>query len=168
MTQIRPDPVFCSSCSARFPVERFETEAYEDLQKRHHYEGCCDELQMLQKVGRFYERHPEAVDRIRPDFVDMLESDDPKIIDQLCDGVPFAQIKLPSQPSPVVGTITEEDAEAIAYLENAYFDFTGRFQSIVEVVAKGEGSFRVVNCPECAAGELRLDDRYWDNPNAIA
>jgi hypothetical protein len=96
----------------------------------------------------------------------LLESDDPEVREKLFACVPFDQIELPPEPSPLRGTITEEDAEVLEYLRFHCFEPDGRLRSVSESVARLKG-FPVVKCPKCSAGELRLDGQCWSDPNVI-
>src|SRR5262245_39716504 len=94
------DPVVCSSCGARFPVNGLTEEDYRALQDQHYFQEFAEELRMLRRVQEYYRRHPEAEGRIKSDFKRLLESDDPEVKERLRACVPFDQIELPPDILP--------------------------------------------------------------------
>jgi hypothetical protein len=104
------DPVVCGSCGTRLPVSSLTEDDYRALHDQHHYQGFAEELRMLLKVQEYYRRHPDAEGCIKPHFVRVLESDDPKVMERLCAGVPFDQIELPPEQLSATSADVGEDS----------------------------------------------------------
>ncbi len=154
------DPISCPNCGARFPVSKFDEGERKQLQNQNSYESMIEEQGMLLKVQGYYQRHPEAEDQIKPDFLRMLESDDPRVHEQLCAGVPFDRIEFRdnSAPPPVD---CPEDAEVVEYLRLNSFSLKGRLEFVSERVEQLAGSVGRVKCLHCSEGKLRVRPEDW-------
>jgi hypothetical protein len=101
-------------------------------------------------------------DRVKPDCIRALESDDPDIHDALCSGVPLDELQLPPDPLPAVRSSsawTAEDLEVIRYLKVHHFSLQPRWEFVAKsverlraIVERQEG----VTCPKCG-GPIALE-----------
>ena len=161
------DPVFCASCDARFAVEQVSENVYQTLIDQHYWHEFSDELRMLERVKDFYTRHPEAEGTIRPHFAWVLDSDDPEVIEELCYGAPFDQIRLPPEHAPLPPEVVEAEAQVIDYLRHHDFVLGPRLAFVREQVGRLGGNLNPVACPSCRTGWLRLDLEAWQDPHTI-
>jgi hypothetical protein len=153
-------PIVCRACGTRFPAKRFSQENWQSLTELHYFDEAVAELAMLRKVEAFYARHPYAEGKINPHFIDVLDSDDPAVQEQMAEGVPFDEIELPQQT--VVVPRMAEDAEVIDYLRHHHFDLSKRLPGIAETVAAGRQHIATVRCPHCQDGELFVPpENFW-------
>jgi hypothetical protein len=157
------DPIVCSSCGARFPVNGLAEDDSRALEDLHHSREFAEELRMLLKVKEFYRRHKEAEGRIRPHFMRVLESKDPGVRERLCAGVPFDQIDLPPESLPVAWVEREEDREVVEYLQDHEFALGRRLEFVSGELGRLKGSVRAVPCPRCQEGRLHIPPGEWDN-----
>lgn len=153
-------PIVCRACGTRFPMKRFSEEECQALADLHSREEAAAELVMLRKVEAFYQRHPYAEGKINPHFIDVFESDDPWVQEQMFDNVPFDQIELPDAP-PVVVPRTAEDAEVIDYLRHHHFDLQARLKLFEPKPGNEPRQIPRVHCPHCQTGELFVPDDGW-------
>jgi len=157
------DPVVCDSCGARFSLQELTEEQFGALQDQHYYKRFVEELRMLEKVKRFYQRHPEAEGRIRSHLSDVLESQDPEVIKKVLSETPFDQIDVPAQPLPLLSPMDDEDAEVVDYLKHNDFALGPRIEFVSQQVDRPKGAeARVVPCTRCKVGRLQADPEHWE------
>lgn len=156
------DPVICSSCGARFPVDSLSEADYNSLRDQHYYQIFDEELKQLLKVQEYYRRHPAAEGCIKTDVARLLESDDPSIKDRLWAGVPFDQIDLPPENLPPGLEDGREDAEIANYLRHHDFSLGPRLAFVSENHARLKSSAGAVQCPHCKQGSLYVPPEDWD------
>jgi len=137
------DPIVCKSCGARFPIKSLSEDDCRQLDDQHDYEEMAEELKMLRNVQAFYHRHPEAEGNIRPDLNRILESDDPEVREQLCEGTPFDQIVLRSPELPGNWVASDEDRQVVQYLRTCSFSLGPRLGFVAErdVPIEGRAEF---------------------------
>jgi hypothetical protein len=148
----------CDICGRDVPPERIAPADYEQLEAQYHHATFSDELRWLRRVEAFYQRHPEAVGRVKPHAMRVLDAQrNPKILKQLAAGVPLNDIPLPPPSGPPVAPpISAEDAEVTEYLEHNSFNLENRLRFVTEQVNRHARPPRSVTCPVCAIGTLRL------------
>jgi|GEM_PF-3159613 len=154
-------PIICRACGTRFPAKQFSQAECQSLKELHYFDEAVAEFAMLRKVEAFFARHPYAEGKINPHFIDVLDSEDPEVQEQMCSGVPFDEIELPEKV--VVVPRMAEDAEVIDYLQHHHFDLQARLPGIAQAVAAGRGHIATVKCPHCRAGELHVaEENFWE------
>ncbi len=150
------DPIVCKSCGARFPIKSLSEDDWRQLDDQHDYEEMAEELKMLRNVQAFYHRHPEAEGNIRPDLNRLLESDDPEVREQLCEGTPFDQIALRPPELPGNWVASDEDRQVVQYLRTCSFSLGPRLGFVAERVASLRETMGKVSCAQCGVGSLHL------------
>jgi hypothetical protein len=116
-----------------------------------------DELQMLQRVQAFFERHPSADGCVRPYLTRLLDSPDPEVQRKLRDGAAFSAIALPLERLPLTAQEQHDEREVIEYIHrNEYALATSTCAGrIAELKQMLEPDDRPIPCPWCGTGELR-------------
>ncbi len=97
------------------------------------------------------ERHPDYEDRIKPHFMMVLDSDDPKVQEDMIAGVPFDEIPLPEVAQPVEPNWTAEDRDVIDYLRHHHFSLQPRMKGVQETIQRLKPivTTKSVSCPQC-------------------
>jgi len=141
--------VICIECNTSFRIKEFSEAEIAILENHHYYHEALDELVWLRRVADFYKRHPDREGKIKPHFVNVEDSDDPKVKDDLFAGVPFDEIALPEEPDPPEWST--EDREIADYLRHNYFSLKHRMKSTEDLVRQREPQARSqsVCCPRC-------------------
>lgn len=146
--------ICCPSCQTEYPIRTFSDEKIQILENRHYYREACEEMNWLERVAEFYRRYPDAEGRIKPHFLWLLDSGDPKVREELNAGVPFNEIELPPGAAPLpVHDWTDEDLKVIEYLQHNDFSLQFRMRGVLESIKlfqhRSEAAF--VPCPACGA-----------------
>ena len=64
-------------------------------------------------------------------------------------------------------TFPADDAEVVEYLKHHVFSLGPRRQFVCERLSYLRSSLRLVLCPSCKSGQLKLDAKHWEDPNTI-
>lgn len=142
----------CGRCHSLLGIKDFSDEDIQILEDHHYYREACDELSWLRRVASFYERHPDYVDRIKPHFLMVSDSDDPRVQEEMWAGVPFDEIELPVGEIPAAPTdCSAEDLAVIEYLRHNYFSLQPRMTGVLESIERLKPIVATtwVSCPKC-------------------
>jgi len=145
----------CNSCGVSLTVRDFSAAELSTLEKHHLFEKLCIEANWLKRVAAFYRRYPDIEDRIKPQFLAVLESDDPEVQEELCAGVPFAEIQLPLQNSTPIEKLRDwsaEDLQVIEYLRSHSFSLPRRMKFVNELIdnQRLNADVVVLKCRACS------------------
>lgn len=146
------ESVTCSDCRTSFRVKKFSDAEIAMLENHYYYHEAVDELSWLHRVAAFYERHPDRKGQIKPHFLNVMDSDDPKVQDDLIAGVPFDEIALPDDSHATdPPDWSNEDREVADYLRHHHFSLRHRMKAIEESIQRLEPEVKSksVTCPQC-------------------
>jgi hypothetical protein len=152
--------VQCEKCHRSFKVKEFSDPDRDLLEEQASLQELEDELKWLARVGEFYKRHPDQKNEIKLDIMRILESRDPHVQEQMCEGVPFDEIFLLAEPLPEDRAWSSEDREVIDYLKHNQFDFDARLSFVRQRLQDGADTVlnRHVLCPHCS-GRIRIQSQ---------
>jgi hypothetical protein len=129
--------VVCDRCGREYAVRQLPQADIARLAAAHRYREACDELRWMDRIAEFYRKYPELEDAIRPAFLDLLESTDPRIQDELAEGVPFDEIA-PPVPAPALRDklpqMSASELEVVDYLQHNYFSLAHRRPAVEQEV----------------------------------
>jgi len=149
------ETVRCPSCKAEHRVRDFSDEEINILEDRHTFDDFIEELSWLRRVEAFYKRNPDLEGKIKPHFVMVLESRDPEVRNAMFEGLPFAEIELPSGQEVYLDgsrVLSKEDQEVVDYLRRDHFSLPERTKFVEDSIERlGLQLFQAspVKCTEC-------------------
>ena len=148
--------VECGRCHTSHRIKDFSEDEIQILEDHHDYREACHELAWLRRVDAFYERHPDYENQIKPHFLMVLDSDDPKVQEDMRAGVPLDEISLPAMSRSVARDWSAEDREVIDYLRHHYFSLQPRMKGVLESIdrLKPIVATKSLSCPSCG-GKLQ-------------
>ena len=155
------DLVACQECHSVYRLRESSEDEQDVLRKRRHYRESIDELKWLRRVAAFYDMYPDLNGRIKPHFMVVNESKDPRVREQLSSGLPYSEIEIPQNeiPMPKNREWSAEELEVIDYLRGHWFSLPHRMQGVQEAIECFEENLmrRIVICPNCS-GILELSE----------
>src|SRR5262249_10949568 len=153
------ESAICTTCGAAVRMKDLAPDEIETLENQNSYREAQTELSWLRRVTAFYQRYPDQEGRIKPHFMELIDSDDERVQDDLMAGIPFNEIELPAGDASLAETErnwTAEDRAVIDYLRHTWFDLSSRLRFVEEQITTLEPIFqaRSVRCPKCG-GKLQ-------------
>jgi hypothetical protein len=146
--------VACGTCHSSHRVREFSDEDIRILEDHHYYREACDELIWLRRVAAFYERHPDYQDQIKPHFLMVLDSDDPKVQEEMMAGVPLDEISLPPEMSqPLEPDWSAEDRAVIDYLRHHHFSLESRMKGVEDSIDRLKPIFATIRSTDSLSCE---------------
>ena len=162
-------PALCDVCGTRTPFADIPQDRYRLLLDDYYLHYFSAELRELEKVADFYRRNPSAKGRILTHADRVMESNDPKVMEQVADGVPFDEIELPPEPDLQLESPAPNDAEVIEYLKHNAFDLERRTAFVKGEIGDLSARVESVICTHCGQGRLHLlEEPHVATPGEIA
>ena len=155
----------CLSCQTHHPAAGFTSEQLEVAELTALWRSDWRELALLRRTRALYDRCPAARGFVKPAADAIMESDDPDVMDQVMNNVPFSEIRPPRPPDyeRKVAEWLDSDPELRHFLETCSFDLEARTKGVedAERLYRRKLRGRSVMCPACGGGLLALDgDRF--------
>jgi hypothetical protein len=163
MNEIDPGPVVCTGCRTFFPLERFSRTEKRWLIDQLFLERYHQESEMLRLVGDLFRRHPhieqEHGTNDSKDWYAWSRLEEP--LDVWIDAY--------RKRMPNAEPFTEADKQAVDYLRHCQFWYPGRLSRVVDEIKRLRRAVakRLVICPSCYVGRLKLDPTRWQEPGMV-
>jgi hypothetical protein len=123
------ETVQCRGCKQTFRVRDFTSEEIRTLERWRRYRELCKELSWLDRVERFYRKHPKLEGKINPDYSSLSEITDPNVLNQIFADVPFNELPAPPPPpglKEAMASMSADELEVVDYLRHHGFSLPHR------------------------------------------